>query len=160
MRAMAAPFLVGAVSMPRAYSQDLRDRVLGAAHAGEPHVRVARRFAVGESTVRSWLRRERRTGSTTPRPNRGATGHSHLGAAGEALLRTLVADENARTLAELAAALRERAGLAVSVMSVWRACRRLDLRREKKEPAAQRAGAPRRGGGARDLAQRHPGPPA
>jgi len=146
--------------MPRAYSQDLRDRVLAAAHACEPYVRVAVRFAVGESTVRGWLRRERRTGSTTPRPNRGAAGRSHLGAAGEALLRTLVADENARTLAELAAALRERTGLAVSVMSVWRACQRLDLRRKKKEPAARRAGAPRRRGRARELADRRPHPPA
>lgn len=139
--------------MPRAYSQDLRDRVLAAAHAGEAsHGAVAARFAVGESTVRGWLRRERVTGRTSALPYLGSTGRSRLGAAGEALLVALVAERSDRTLAELAEALRQRAGLAVSTMSVWRACGRLDLRRKKKVPAAGRAGAPGRGGGARGVA--------
>jgi hypothetical protein len=78
--------------MPGAYSHDLRDRVLAAAHAGltrasrgphagltrasrGPHAgltqdAVAARFAVGESTVRQWLRRERLAGQTTAHPNR------------------------------------------------------------------------------------------
>ncbi|MDF1506377.1 helix-turn-helix domain-containing protein [Roseisolibacter sp. H3M3-2] len=125
--------------MAAAYSQDLRDRVLAAAHAGLTHGAVARRFAVGESTVRGWLRRERRTGSAAPRPNRG--GRPKLDAAGDAALRTLVAERNDRTLAELAAGLRERAGVGVSVMAVWRACERLALRRKKKEPRPRRADA-------------------
>lgn len=125
--------------MPRAYSQDLRDRVLAAAHGGLTHGAVAARFAVGESTVRSWLRRERRTGSRTARPARG--GRSKLGAAGEVALRALIAERNDRTLAELAAGLRTRAGIQVSIMAVWRACERLALRRKKKEPRPRRADA-------------------
>jgi len=73
--------------MPRAYSQDLRDRVLAAAHGKLPHGKlphgaVAARFAVGESTVRSWLRRERLTGRCTARRSPG--GRSKLAGAGEA----------------------------------------------------------------------------
>ena len=127
--------------MPRAYSQDLRDRVLAAAHAGQTHLAVAARFAVGESTVRSWLRRERLTGATTARPYRGRTGRSSLGPAGEALLVTLFAQENTRTLGDVAHALGARLEHHVSPMSVWRACKRLDLRRKKKEPHARRADA-------------------
>src|SRR5688572_11984389 len=116
--------------MGRAYSQDLRDRVLAAAHAGLPHGAVARRFAVGESTVRGWLRRERLTGSRAPKPHAGGTGPT----VDAATLRALVAQRNDHTLAELADALRERTGHAVGVMSVWRACKRLGLARKKNEP--------------------------
>lgn len=118
--------------MPRAYSQDLRDRVLAAAHDGLTHGAVATRFAVGESTVRSWLRRERRTGSRAARRSPG--GRSKLGAPEEVALRALIAERNDRTLAELGEGLRERTGVQVSVMAVWRACERLGLRRKKKEP--------------------------
>jgi transposase len=121
--------------MPRAYSQDLRDRVRAAAHAGETHLAVAARFAVGESNVRSWLRRERLTGRTTARPYRGSTGRSSLGPGGEALLVTLYAGDNARTLAEVAQALAPRLGHGGSGMSVWRAGERLALRRKKTRMA-------------------------
>lgn len=123
--------------MSRAYSQDLRERVLDAAHQGHTYGAVAARFAVGESTVRSWLRRERLTGSRTPRPHPG--GRSKLGAEGEEVLRALIDERNERTLAELAHGLRERTGIGVSVMAVWRACERLGLRRKKKEPRPRRA---------------------
>lgn len=116
--------------MARAYSQDLRDRVLAAAHAGQTHLAVAARFALGESTVRSWLRRERASGQTTARPHPG--GRPKLDATGDAALRALLAERNDRTLAELARGLHERVGVQVSGMAVWRACRRLDLRRKKK----------------------------
>ena len=138
MRAMVAPISQEGV-MPGAYSQDLRDRVLAAAHAGLTHRAVATRFAVGESTVRHWLRRERLTGRTTARPNRG--GRPKLDATGDATLRALVAERNDRTLAELATGLRERTGVGVSIMAVWRACERLALRRKKKEPRPRRADA-------------------
>lgn len=134
--------------MPRAYSQDLRDRVLAAAHAGETHLAVAARFAVGERTVRSWLRRERRTGATTARPYRGSTGRSSLGPTGDAVLVTLFAEDNTRTLGDVAHALEARLEHHISPMSVWRACKRLDLRRKKKKPLARGADAGGRRGGA------------
>jgi transposase len=124
--------------MPRAYSADLRERVLAAAHAGgASHLAVAARFAVGESTVRAWLRAERTAGRVAPKPWAGGPRSRIDGA----VLRALVREGNDRTLAELAAAYGARTGVAVSPDSVWRACRRLDLRRKKKEPRPRRADA-------------------
>ena len=45
-----------------AYSADLRERVLAAVEAGEAMSAVARRFAVGRSTVQDWARALRRDG--------------------------------------------------------------------------------------------------
>lgn len=124
--------------MPRAYSADLRERVLAAAHAGDAsHLAVAARFAVGESTVRLWLRLERVERRVTPKPHGGGP-RPRVDAAA---LTALVAEANDRTLAELAALHVARTGVAVSTDSVWRACKRLDLRRKKKEPLPRRAGA-------------------
>ncbi len=125
--------------MPRAYSQDLRSRVLAAAHRNQWSYRaLAERFQVGESTVRLWLRLERTTGRTAPKRPPGA--RPQIAGPGEQLLRDLVAARNDATLAELAA-YRARTGVPVTVMTVWRACRRLDLRRKRKKPAPRRAGA-------------------
>jgi len=134
--------------MARAYSPDLRERVLAAAHEDTlSHGALAARFRVGESTVRGWLRRERTTGSAAAKPHAGGTPPAITGP-GAGVLRDLVAEQNDRTLAELAAGYRARTGAAVGIMSVWRACRRLDLRRKKKEPGPRRADPARRGRGA------------
>ena len=120
--------------MPRAYSVDLRARVLAAAREDRAtYPALAARFAVGESTVRLWVRQARTTGQVTPKPHGGGT-PLKVDAAGAAVLRDLVRERNDRTLAELQAGYRERAGIAVSVSAVWRACKRLDLRRKKKKP--------------------------
>jgi hypothetical protein len=57
------------------------------------------------------------------------------------VLAALVAERNDRTLAELAALYTRRTGVAVGIHAIDRACGRLDLRREKKEPGPRRAGA-------------------
>ena len=55
--------------MPAAYSPDLRARVLAAAHDGRlSYPALAALFRIGESTIRSWLRCERATGRSTPKP--------------------------------------------------------------------------------------------
>jgi transposase len=126
--------------VPRAYSPDLRERVLAAAHGGLTHGAVAARFRVGESTVRGWLRRERETGAAAAKPHGGGA-RPKVDAAGAPVLEALVAERNERTLAELAAGYAERTGVRLSIHAVWRACKRLDLRRKKKEPRARRAGA-------------------
>jgi transposase len=138
--------------MPAAYSPDLRARVLAAAHEGRlSYPALAALFRVGESTIRGWLRCERATGRTTPKPPANGAVPAIAGA-GEQVLRDLVGARNEATLAELAAGYRERTGEAVSVRSVWCACKRLDLRRKKKGARPRRAGAPRRGRRARGVA--------
>jgi transposase len=49
--------------MPRPYSADLRERALVACERREgSRAEVARRFAVGVSTLHDWLRRQARQG--------------------------------------------------------------------------------------------------
>lgn len=138
--------------MPAPYSPDLRARVLAAAHESRhSYPALAALFRVGESTIRGWLRVEREAGRTTPKPPANGAVPAIAGD-GAQVLRDLVGARNEATLAELAAGYRERTGVAVTVRSVWCACKRLDLRRKKKGALARRAGAARRGGGARGVA--------
>ena len=127
--------------MSAPYSPDLRARVLAAAH--DAHLspgEIAARFRVANSTVRNWLRRERLTGSAAARPHGGGM-PPKVDAAGAPVLEALVEDQTERTLAELADAYRERTGTRISVDAVRRACKRLDLRRQKNQLRRQRAGA-------------------
>ena len=125
--------------MPQPLSLDLRRRVVAAARH-QTQAQVAARYEVSESTVGKWCRRALATGTPAAKPHRGG-GPGKIGAGGAPVLRALVAERNDRTLAELAALYRERTGVAVSIHAVWRACRRLDLRRKKKVPHAGRADA-------------------
>ena len=53
--------------MARAYSQDLRDRVIDAALAGAPARQAAARFGIGDATAIVWVRRARQSGERTAR---------------------------------------------------------------------------------------------
>lgn len=120
--------------MASAYSQDLRSRVLAAAHEDRhSYGALAALFRVGESTIRGWVRRERETGSTAPKPHAGGAAPVVAGRAAQALT-DLVEAQPAATLAELADGLHAATGRRPSVSTVCRACQRLDLRRKKNQP--------------------------
>src|SRR3954462_11115403 len=94
--------------MPRAYSIDLRERVLAACEAGEgSQARIAERYRVGERALSAWLRAAREEGRRAPRPRRG--GRAPLGGGREALA-ALVAGRNDPTRADYADLLAERTG--------------------------------------------------
>src|SRR4051794_22929588 len=68
--------------MPRAYSADLRERVLAAYEGGEgSRSALARRHRVGERTLLSWLKAAREEGRRAPKPRRG--GRAPVGGADE-----------------------------------------------------------------------------
>lgn len=52
--------------MPRAYSNDLRERVVMAVQSGETCRSVAKRFGVSVASVVKWSQRYRATGSVAP----------------------------------------------------------------------------------------------
>ena len=52
--------------MTRPYSNDLRERVVGAVNGGETCRTVAARFGVAVSSVVKWSKRQRETGSVAP----------------------------------------------------------------------------------------------
>jgi transposase len=96
-----------AYSMSRAYSQDLRDRVLA----------MAARFGIGVATAIVWVRRERQTGNKSALP-RGKSRGSKLDAHAEYILR-LVAETPDITLKELRSLLLEDFGTSVGVGTLW-----------------------------------------
>lgn len=52
--------------MARAYSQDLRDRVIDVALAGTPARQAAARFGIGVATAIRWVRQARQSGDRAP----------------------------------------------------------------------------------------------
>jgi transposase len=127
--------------MPKPYSADLRERVLLAGEAGLAPAVVARRYGVGLSTVYLWRQQARVEGQRCAKPHAGGRTLG-IDAAGEAVLRVLVAERNDRTLDEYTEQLAARTGrVRVSRPTLCRALRRFGLWRKKRRcaPASKMA---------------------
>ena len=138
--------------MPGPYSGDLRRRAVAAAlDGGQPPGAVARRFAVGRSTVYRWIGAARGEGRLEAKPARGGPAPAIRGES-EAVLKRLVLADNHLTLAEYRDRLAGEAGVRVHPWTLGRAMRRLGLTRKKEGPARGRARRGRGPGGAAGLA--------
>jgi transposase len=123
--------------MARAYSPDLRERVIAAVRSGRSCRGVAATFGLGASTVVKWWQRYRATGGVAAKP-RGGSKVRALVDVRDWLLERVAAEPHVTTRA-LAAELAER-GREVSHVSVWNELRRERLT-HKKNRARQRAGS-------------------
>ena len=122
----------------RAYSLDLRQRILDAHRAAEgTQPELAERFRVSLSFVEKLLHQQRTTGSIAPRPHGGGR-KRRIDAEHEPVLLRLIEARNDATDAEVAALFSAEAGLSVSPRTVNRAWHRLGLT-YKKDGAGQRA---------------------
>jgi transposase len=116
---------------------DLRERVLAACDRGLGTAEVAATFAVSPAWVRRLKQRRRETGSAAPLvPARH--GPAPMLAADAERLRTVVLDHPGETAADY----RDRLGLAVSPLTVWRMLRRLGLTFKKSRSARPSKTAP------------------
>ena len=132
--------------MPKPYSADLRERVLLADEAGLPPAAIAQRFGVGLATVYLWRQQAHAQGRRCAKPHGGGRARG-IDAAGEAILRALVAERNDRTLDEYREQLAVRSGgPPVSRPTLCRALRRLRLWRKKRRCAPASAPTSRRSG--------------
>ena len=122
----------------RSYSQDLRDRVLGADALSARQ--VAARFAVSVSYVVKARQRRDRTGERGTRP-RGSRRVPQLVVHHPALLLE-VARRPSATLADLRAWLAAEHGLSVSLTTVWKALRGLGLTLKKSQSGQRSKRAP------------------
>lgn len=132
----------------RAYSQDLRDRILTALERGERPTAIARRFEVSRVwvyQVRAGLKKEGRRSSLPM----GGYRKSRI-AGMEAQLRAWIKAQADLTLAQLCARLAEH-GIAIKIPALWHQLNRWGLTLKKK-PARQRARARGRTGGAAPMA--------
>ena len=138
--------------MPRAYSGDLRRRVVTAVvGGGQPRGSVARRFAVGRSTVYRWVDAARAEGRLEAKPMGGGPKPT-IRDESEDALKQLVATDNHLTLAEYRDRLTEAVGVRVHPWTLGRALKRLGLTRKKEDAARRREGRGRDRGGACELA--------
>jgi transposase len=113
----------------KAYSEDLRDRVVRAVAIGTPRDEVAGMFAVSVPSIERWLRLKRATGGVAPRPLLGPPAVKT-----NALLEALperLAERADATLEEQCAWWREVTGIEVSTATMSRALTRLGWSRKK-----------------------------
>ena len=128
----------------RAYSTDLKERLVRAVADGQPMREAARRFEVAVTTVKRAVVRQRETGSLERKPIPGRP--RAIGAEREALLRARLAAAPDATVLEHCAWWAEHQGEQVSETTMWRALHRLGWTHKKSRwrPAS---------------ATRRPGPP-
>jgi transposase len=138
--------------MGRAYSDDLRRKLLEAHDRGDGSLReLARRFGV--SAPYAWkISSQRRRSGQMERPQQRHGPRSRISPAVQASLRGLLRQQPDLTLAELQEGLEKSAGVAVSVQHLWRVLQKMGLRlkksrstrksktRSKSKPAARAGG--------------------
>jgi transposase len=123
----------------RAYSNDLRERIVAAAQRGEYSLRqIARLFAVSLSCVVRLLQRYRQTGSVQPKAHAGGP-PPKLDAQAQERLLEVVRHQPDATLAEL----RERLGVPCCLMTIARALHRHRITRKQKTLHANEQESPR-----------------
>ena len=123
--------------MARAYSLDLRERVVAAVNSGQTCRSVAETYEVSVSSVVKWSQRFQSTGS--PAPGKiGGYRRPLLADHRDFILARIVAEPHI-TLRRLQTELIER-GVLISFGTLWNFVRREGLS-FKKKPAAHRAGS-------------------
>lgn len=126
--------------MARAYSSDLRERVVEAVDEGATRYEAAERFGVSVSSAVRWYQAWRDEGRFEARPTGGS--RSPLDDHTEEILK-IVAEQRDRTLDEIVAAMHRRR-LPGSRTALFRFLERHGITL-KKSPARLRTGAGRRG---------------
>lgn len=126
----------------RAYSTDLRERIVRAVAEGRPLREAARRFGVSVSAVRRYRARQQETGSVERKLSPGGPRKIHREE--DALLLARLEAEPEATVLEHCAWWAEHHGQQVSEATMWRAIRRLGWTHKKRR--WQRASAMRKHG--------------
>lgn len=121
--------------MAKAYSCDLRERVVAACDAGDRPEQIAPVFRVSARCIYNWLKLRSQTGSLAPRCSR--RGPKPKLAQHSQRLRELVAERPDATLEEL----RNDLPVKVCVSTVWAALRSLGLSLKKSNSRRRAATA-------------------
>ncbi len=114
----------------KAYSEDLRERVIRAVEAGRPREEVAARFEVSVPTIERWVRLKRETGGLVRRPVPGAVAVKTVGLL--AGLPERLAEHADARLADHCSWWRDVSGWEVSTATMSRAIARLGWTRKKR----------------------------
>jgi transposase len=131
---------VGGRAVPKAYSSDLRVRVIEAVAAGASRREAAERFEVSIASAVKWLQRWRDDNSAAPKPSGGSVSPLEEFAAE---ILAVVAEHPDLTLEETVAELRKQR-IRASRSALWRFLDRHNITL-KKNPASCRTAASRCG---------------
>ena len=128
METLCIDSLSGQGAMPKAYSGDLRERVIEAVAAGASRREAAERFEVSVASAVKWLQRWRDNNSATPKPRGGSVSPLEEFAAE---ILAVIAEYPDLTLAETLAQLRRRR-IRTSRSALWRFLDRHNITFKKK----------------------------
>jgi transposase len=134
--------IFGRKTMPKAYSGDLRVRVIEEISAGASRREAAERYGISASVVVIWAQRFEKTGSVAAKPSGGST--SPLEDHAKVLL-ALIATQPDMTLDEVVVVIAKR-GIAGSRSAVWRFFDRRNISFKKnavRDRATSRGRGPR-----------------
>jgi len=120
----------------RAYSTDLRERIVRVVADGQPMREAARRFGVSVSAVKRYIVRQQETGSLQRTPIPG--GPRKIGREQEAILLARLGAAPDATVLEHCAWWAQHQGQHLSEATMWRAMRRLGWTHKKRhwQPAS------------------------
>lgn len=122
----------------KAYSQDLRQRILQTVDEGKTQAQAACLLKVSETTVKRYVRQRREKGHVRPKPipGRPPTKRAPL----EAQLQPQLEKQPDATLQEHCATWEAKAGIKVSISTMSRAIQHLQWTRKKKscKPAREK----------------------
>ena len=125
----------------KAYSNDLRKRVVESVESSECNIpEAARRYKVSEASIERWVARQRKTGTCAPWPHAG--GPTRKLATAEAAIRAAVKAQPDATLQELCEAVEKETKIKSSSSMMQRELVRLKLPR-KKSRSMPASGTPR-----------------
>jgi transposase len=114
----------------KAYSTDLRERVIESVESGECNIpEAARRYKVSEPSIERWLAQQRKTGTCAPLPHAG--GLPRKLATAEAAIRAAVKTQPDATLQELCERVEQETKIKSDPSMMYRELVRLELPRKK-----------------------------
>jgi transposase len=114
----------------KAYSTDLRERVIESVESGECNIpEAARRYKVSEPSIERWLAQHRKTGTCAPLPHAG--GMPRKLATAEAVIRAAVKTQPDATLQELCERVEQETKIKSDPSMMYRELVRLKLPRKK-----------------------------
>ncbi len=114
----------------KAYSVDLRERVVASVESGECNIpAAARRYKVSEPSLERWLARKRSIGTCAPLPYAG--GPTRKLASAEAVIRAAVKAQSDATLQDLCERVEKETKIKSNSSMMYRELVRLKLPRKK-----------------------------
>ena len=103
----------------KAYSRDLRERVIRQWEAGKSQAELVTLFAVSEGSIKRWIRQYHTTGSVAPKVRQQWP--RTIGPEDHAALQAQVAQLSDATLEQHVAVWAQTQGVHVSISTMWRA---------------------------------------